>query len=113
MFYPKVTYGNRNKCFIDLDIVLFMFMWPFIFVIVCGLSEWKPICARFSPFVLYKYIYIYTKMYISLLEFQFSGREGWDPINRIKLRHIFVSVPSQDFQRHISLFPFFVYTELR
>ena len=47
-------------------------MLSFVFVIVCGLFEWKGIYAGILSLFIY----------VLLLENQLSTEEGWDPINR-------------------------------
>ena len=81
--------------FIDPAIVLSMFIFPFMFVIVslCGLFEWKQICAWF----------FFYHLFISVLfpEIQLSReREGWDPTNQFN--HITFVCLSLDFQCHMS-----------
>jgi hypothetical protein len=72
------------------------FILSFIFVIVCGLFEWKQIFADFASFV-----------YICI-EIQLSRGEVWDPINQ------FIPVPIQDlnFKCHMS-WSFLVFNEMR
>jgi hypothetical protein len=57
--------------FIDLDIVLSMFMLSFIFVIECVLVEWKWICAGFLNYLLLSVLPLY--------------QDGWDPINQFNI----------------------------
>jgi hypothetical protein len=80
--------------FIDLAIVLSMFMLLFIFVLICGLFEWKRKCADFLLFV-----------YICIAVGDLVIKKGcWDPICMFNPATFFVPVPSQnlDFQRHMS-----------
>jgi hypothetical protein len=41
-----------------------MFMLPYIFVILCGLYEWKYLCVGFSLF----FVYIYFVMYVQIIK---------------------------------------------
>jgi hypothetical protein len=47
---PAIVLSMFMLFFIDPVIVLSMFMLSFIFVAVCGLFEWKRICAGFMSF---------------------------------------------------------------
>ena len=54
-----------------------MFMLPFIFVIVRGLFEWKPISAGFFLIIIVCYCYLYCRCISN-----FQDRGSWDSINR-------------------------------
>ena len=72
------------------DIVLSMFLLPFIFVIEYGPSDhhkWKWVCAGFS-------LLIHGS--VLLLEIQLSRREGWDPHHLLRLPH-FCACPKPGF----------------
>ena len=81
------TFVDRSpfsRAFIDPAIVLFMFMLSFVVVILCGLFEWKRICAGFLSFV-----------YICIAVLDPAIKRGnWVPINRFNLApHRFPPVP--------------------
>jgi hypothetical protein len=73
-----------------------MFMWSFIFVMVCGL-----LFGSESVQVFFICFYMYM-----LLEIQLSIGEGWNPIKGFSPAICFVPVTSQDldFQHHMSWF---------
>ena len=80
--------------FIDPAIVLSMLMLSFIFVIVCGLFEWKRTCAGFF----YRLLIMYCRGRSSYQAVELGSHQ---PVCSC---HIFESVQSQelDFQRHMS-----------
>ena len=57
---------NHLRVFTDSAIVLSMIMLSFIFVIACGLFEWKCTVFFYRLFI-----------YVLLLEIQLSRGEGW------------------------------------
>ena len=61
-----------------------MFKLSFIFVMVCGLFEWKRICAGF---------FYHLFMYVLRSEIQLSKGEGLDPIKQFN--HVTFFVPVQ------------------
>ena len=84
-------------------LLLSKFLLLFIFVIVCGIFEWKRICAGF--FLMFIYIYICIAIGDPVIKREWL-RSHFNPAT------FFVSVPSQDldFQHHMSCL-FFVFSE--
>ena len=87
LFGPKITTCTNIHWPRYCTVHVYVFI---IFVTVCGVFEWKRICAGFQ---LFGYICIVIGDHI-------SRRDG-DPINVLP-RHMFVPVSNQEFQRHIS-----------
>ena len=81
------AWSNKTyTAFIDPGIVLFMFMLPFIFVIVCGGFLVKRICAGSLLCVC---------MYVLSLEIQLSRGSARIPLTGLNSSYS-VHVPSQD-----------------